>query len=49
MPIVIVTTLDSDEHRREGMEAGADAYIVKASFDERALLEVVDRMIGVTP
>jgi two-component system chemotaxis sensor kinase CheA len=46
LPIVIVTTLDREDHRREGMEAGADAYIVKANFDERALLEIVERMIG---
>jgi two-component system chemotaxis sensor kinase CheA len=48
LPVVIVTTLASEAHRREGMEAGADGYIVKANFDERALLEVVERMIGRT-
>ena len=30
------------------MEAGADGYIVKASFDERALLDVVAPMLGST-
>jgi two-component system chemotaxis sensor kinase CheA len=46
LPILIITTLDSPEHRREGMEAGADGYIVKASFDERSLLDAVATVLG---
>ncbi|MET0147173.1 MAG: response regulator [Ilumatobacteraceae bacterium] len=46
VPILIVTTLDSVEDRREGMEAGADGYIVKAGFDERTLLEAVRGALG---
>ena len=36
----------SDEDRRRGVEAGADAYMVKDSFDQHALLETVARMVG---
>jgi two-component system chemotaxis sensor kinase CheA len=46
VPVLIVTTLDSPAHRREGMEAGADGYIVKSSFDERSLLDAVRRVLG---
>jgi two-component system chemotaxis sensor kinase CheA len=46
LPVVIVTTQGSEEDRRRGAEAGADAYIVKDEFDQRALLETVDRLIG---
>jgi two-component system chemotaxis sensor kinase CheA len=46
LPILIVTTLDSSEHRQEGLDAGADAYIVKASFDERSLLDAVTHALG---
>jgi two-component system chemotaxis sensor kinase CheA len=46
LPVVIVTSQGSEDDRRRGAEAGADAYIVKEEFDQRALLETVDRLIG---
>jgi two-component system chemotaxis sensor kinase CheA len=46
LPIVIVTSRASDEDRRRGVKAGADAYMVKDSFDQHALLETVARMVG---
>jgi two-component system chemotaxis sensor kinase CheA len=46
LPVVIVTSQGSDEDRRRGAEAGADAYIVKDEFDQQALLETVNRLIG---
>jgi two-component system chemotaxis sensor kinase CheA len=45
LPIVLVTALDSREDRERGIEIGADAYIVKSSFDQSNLLEVVRRLI----
>jgi two-component system chemotaxis sensor kinase CheA len=46
LPIIVVTSRHSDEDRRRGVEAGADAYMVKDSFDQHALLETVARMVG---
>jgi two-component system chemotaxis sensor kinase CheA len=46
LPIVVVSSRASDEDRRRGVEAGADAYMVKDSFDQRELLETVARMVG---
>ncbi|MEJ5365775.1 MAG: hybrid sensor histidine kinase/response regulator [Desulfosoma sp.] len=46
MPVVLVTSLDSREHREQGLEAGADAYIVKSSFDQTTLLDVLERFTG---
>ena len=46
LPVVIVSSQGDDEDRRRGAEAGADAYIVKDEFDQQALLETVDRLIG---
>ncbi|HRD48825.1 MAG: hybrid sensor histidine kinase/response regulator [Candidatus Competibacter sp.] len=43
LPIVLVTSLDSPEDRLQGMEAGADAYIVKSLFDQQELLAVIKR------
>ncbi len=45
-PIIIVTSLATDEHRREGLESGANAYIVKSEFDQNNLLETVERLVG---
>jgi two-component system chemotaxis sensor kinase CheA len=45
LPIVVVTALGGEDDRRRGAEAGADAYIVKEEFDQRALLETVDRLL----
>ncbi|WP_432735683.1 hybrid sensor histidine kinase/response regulator [Maridesulfovibrio sp. FT414] len=46
LPIVLVTSLGSQEDRERGVEAGADAYIIKSSFDQGTLLDVIGRLIG---
>ena len=46
LPVVVVTSLSSDEDQRRGLEAGADAYVTKDRFDQRALLDTVERLIG---
>ncbi|MEA2134995.1 MAG: two-component system, chemotaxis family, sensor kinase CheA [Solirubrobacteraceae bacterium] len=46
LPVVIVTSLGDDEHRQRGIDAGADAYMVKQSFDQHDLLETVERLVG---
>jgi two-component system, chemotaxis family, sensor kinase CheA len=43
---VLVTGLASDEDRARGLEAGADAYIVKSSFDQADLLQTVQQLTG---
>jgi two-component system chemotaxis sensor kinase CheA len=45
LPVVLVTALETREHRERGIDAGANAYIVKSSFDQSNLLEVVRRLI----
>jgi two-component system chemotaxis sensor kinase CheA len=45
LPVVLVTSLDSREDRERGVEAGANAYMVKSSFDQSNLLEVIRRLI----
>jgi len=46
LPVVIVTSRGTDDDRRRGIEAGADAYMVKRSFDQQVLLDTVQRLIG---
>jgi len=45
MPIVLVTSLESQSDRERGMLAGADAYIVKRGFDQVELLAAVERLL----
>lgn len=44
-PVILVTNLDSRVDRERGIDAGADAYIVKSSFDRSNLLDVIERLI----
>lgn len=46
VPVVIMTSLGNEEHRREGLEAGASAYLLKGEFDQAQLVETVRRLIG---
>jgi two-component system chemotaxis sensor kinase CheA len=41
LPIILVTSLDSATDRARGLQAGADAYIVKTSFDQDQLLRTI--------
>ncbi|BBI99095.1 hybrid sensor histidine kinase/response regulator [Ferrigenium kumadai] len=45
LPIILVTSLASEEDQRRGLEAGANAYIAKPSFDQQVLLECLARLI----
>ncbi|MCL6099520.1 MAG: response regulator, partial [Bacteroidetes bacterium] len=43
-PVVLVTALESKEDRERGIDVGANAYIVKSSFDQKNLLEVIRQL-----
>ena len=45
LPVVLVTALESREDRERGIDVGANAYIVKSSFDQSNLLAVIRRLI----
>ncbi len=45
IPIILVTGLESADDRKKGVDAGANAYIVKSSFDQGDLLAAIRRMI----
>jgi two-component system chemotaxis sensor kinase CheA len=44
-PILILTSLGKEEHIKSGMEAGADAYLIKSNFDQNELLKTLKRLI----
>jgi len=45
IPIILVTALESREDKERGIEVGADAYIVKSTFDQASLLDAVEQLI----
>jgi two-component system chemotaxis sensor kinase CheA len=42
---ILVTSLATDEDRRRGADAGANAYITKSSFNQDVLIETLRRLI----
>ena len=44
VPVVLVTSLATDDDRRRGIEAGASAYLVKSAFEQAALLDALRRL-----
>lgn len=45
LPVVLVTAREAREDRERGIDVGASAYVVKSSFDQSNLLEVIGRLI----
>jgi len=44
-PVILVTALESQADRERGIDVGANAYIVKRSFEQSNLLEVLERLV----
>lgn len=44
IPVILVTAMESDEDKKRGIQVGADAYIVKSSFDQSNLLTTIKRL-----
>jgi two-component system chemotaxis sensor kinase CheA len=45
LPVVLVTALESREDKERGIEVGANAYVIKSSFDQSNLLEIIRRLV----
>ncbi len=46
VPIIIVTSREKEEDKRRGISVGANAYIIKGSFDQSNLVDTVQNLIG---
>ena len=46
MPVILVSSLASESDKKRGLEVGANAYLPKPTFDQRVLLETLQRLVG---
>jgi two-component system chemotaxis sensor kinase CheA len=44
LPVILVTARETREDRERGIDAGANAYLIKSNFDQSNLLEAVRRL-----
>jgi two-component system chemotaxis sensor kinase CheA len=45
IPLILLTSLNKPEQREAGLNAGADAYLVKSRFDQNELLATIQSVI----
>ena len=45
LPVVLVTALESRANKERGIAVGANAYVVKSSFEQSNLLEIIHRLV----
>ncbi|GEM44384.1 hybrid sensor histidine kinase/response regulator [Deinococcus cellulosilyticus] len=45
LPVILVTSMATPQHREEGMLAGADAYLIKGNYAPEDLLDTLGRLI----
>jgi two-component system chemotaxis sensor kinase CheA/two-component system sensor histidine kinase and response regulator WspE len=48
LPVLILSSLSAPEERRRGVDAGADAYMVKGEMDADTLADTLERLCGVS-
>lgn len=46
LPVIIVSYRDSQEHRLQGLDAGANYYLTKSSFEDNSFINAVVDLIG---
>jgi two-component system chemotaxis sensor kinase CheA len=45
LPVILVSSMGSDEDKAKGLESGADAYIVKMDLSQRELVETIEQLL----
>ena len=46
IPVIVVSYKDREEDRRAGMDAGANAYLTKGSFQDQSFIATVTELVG---
>ena len=45
LPVILVTSRDSDQDKARGIDVGASSYVVKSGFDQADLLEAIRQLV----
>lgn len=45
LPVILVTSLNDEESKAKGMQAGASAYVVKGTFEQTRFLRLVEQLL----
>ena len=45
LPVILVTTMASDEDKRQGTQVGANAYITKGEFEQGEFLDTLRKLV----
>jgi len=45
LPVVLVTSRETEADRAQGVKVGANAYLIKSAFDQRNLLETIAQLL----
>jgi two-component system chemotaxis sensor kinase CheA len=45
LPVILITSLGSDEDKSRGLDAGADAYLVKKELTQNELVETINQLL----
>ena len=45
LPVILVSSMGSDEDKARGLEAGADAYIVKKDLSQKELVDTIEQLL----
>ena len=45
LPVMLVTGMESQEHKERGVDVGANAYLTKSSFTQGTLLETARSLL----
>jgi two-component system chemotaxis sensor kinase CheA len=46
IPIILLTALERPEQQMAGLNAGADAYLLKSGFDQEQLIAAIRGLVG---
>ena len=46
LPVIIISYKDTEAHRLQGLEAGANYYLTKSSFQDDSFISAVVDLIG---
>lgn len=45
LPVILLTARHSPQDQHRGLEAGADAYLIKSAFDQRQLIATIEQLL----